>query len=81
MVIFERSWRSGEVPDNWKKASVSPVFKMGKKEDPGYYWAVRLTSTSGKVMEHFVMEGTSTYIEENKKAIKSSQHGCTKGPA
>jgi len=31
-VIFERSWRTGEVPKDWRKASVTPVFKKGKKE-------------------------------------------------
>lgn len=33
LVIFERSWRLGEVPENWKKATVTPIFKNGKKED------------------------------------------------
>ncbi|KAJ7415597.1 hypothetical protein BTVI_37847 [Pitangus sulphuratus] len=34
-IIFERSWRSGEVLEDWKIANVTPVFKKGKKEDPG----------------------------------------------
>lgn len=34
-VIFERSWWLGKVPADWKKAYVIPIFKMGKKEDPG----------------------------------------------
>jgi len=29
-IIFERSWRTGEVPEEWRKASVTPVFKKGK---------------------------------------------------
>ncbi|KAJ7418157.1 hypothetical protein BTVI_30465 [Pitangus sulphuratus] len=32
-IIFERSWRIGEVPEDWRKPSVTPVFKNGKKED------------------------------------------------
>jgi len=32
--IFESSWRTGEVPENSRKASVTPVFKKGKKEIP-----------------------------------------------
>jgi len=31
-IIFERSWRTGEVPEDWKKANVTPIFKKGKKE-------------------------------------------------
>ena len=33
-IIFERSWRTGEVPEDWRKANVTPVFKEGKKEEP-----------------------------------------------
>lgn len=34
-IPFERSWASGEVPEDWKKENVTPVFKKGKKEIPG----------------------------------------------
>ncbi|XP_062425881.1 uncharacterized protein LOC134137198 [Rhea pennata] len=34
-IISERSRRTGEVPEDWRKAKVTPVFKNGKKEDPG----------------------------------------------
>ena len=30
-IIFERSWRTGEVSEDWRKASVTPIFKKGKK--------------------------------------------------
>jgi len=50
-VIFERSQRTEEVPEDWRKDSVTPIFKKGKKEDPGNYRPVSLTSTLGKVME------------------------------
>ena len=34
-IIFERSWITGEGPEDWRIANVTPVFKKGKKEDPG----------------------------------------------
>jgi len=43
-IIFERLWRTREVPENWRKANVTPIFKKGKKEDPGNYRPVSLTS-------------------------------------
>ena len=47
-IIFERSWRTGEVPGHWRKANVTPIFKKGKKEDPGNYRPVSLTSIPGR---------------------------------
>jgi len=76
-IIFERSWRTGEVPKDWRKASVTPVFKKGK-EDPGNYRPVSLTSSPGKVMEQLILDSISKQVEE-KKVIRSSQHGFTKG--
>jgi len=55
-IIFERSWRTGEVPEDWRKACVIPVYKKGRKEDPGNYRPVNLTSIQGKVMEQLILE-------------------------
>jgi len=76
-IIFERCWRTGEVPKDWRKASVTPVFIKGKKEDPGNYRPVSLTSIPGKVMEQLILDVISKQVEE-KKVIRSSQHGFTK---
>ncbi|PKU35694.1 rna-directed dna polymerase from mobile element jockey- hypothetical protein [Limosa lapponica baueri] len=77
-VVFERSWRTGEVPEDWRKANITPVFKKGKKEELGNYRPVSLTSIAGKAMERLVLGIFSKHMEE-KKAIRSSHHGFTKG--
>jgi len=59
-IIFERSWRTGEVPEDWTKANVTPIFKKGKKEDPGNYRSVSLTSIPGKVMEQLIWRSSSS---------------------
>ncbi|XP_068809550.1 uncharacterized protein [Struthio camelus] len=75
-IIFERSWRSGEVPEAWKKAIVTPppppVFQKGKKEEPGNSRPVSLTSIPGKVMEQLLLEVLTKHLED-KKVIRSSQ--------
>jgi len=65
------------VPKDWRKANVTPIFKKGKKEDPGNYRLVSLTSIPGKVMEQVILEVIVKQVEEKK--VISSQHGFTKG--
>jgi len=77
-IIFERSWRTGEVPEDGRKANVTPVFKKGKKEDLGNYRPVSLTSIPGKMMEQLILDVIMKQVEE-KEDIRSSQHGFTKG--
>ena len=60
-VIF--SWKSGEVSVDWKLANV-PVFKKGKKEDPGNYRPVSLTSVPGKIMEKIIMGVIETHTND-----------------
>ncbi|CAM4637825.1 unnamed protein product [Caretta caretta] len=77
-IIFENSWRSGVVPDDWKKANVVPIFKKGKTEDPGNYRPVSLASVPGKIMEQVLKESILKHLEE-RRVIRNSQHGFTKG--
>ena len=77
-VIYQRSWRTGEVPEDWRTASVTPVFKKGKKEDPGNYRPVSLASVPGKVMEQLVLNAISRLLGD-KEVIRSTQNGFTKG--
>ena len=47
--ICQQSWLTGEVPDDWRIASATPVHKKGLKGDPGNYRPVSLTLVPGKL--------------------------------
>ena len=43
-IVSERSWKTGEAPTDCKRGTITPIFNKGKKDDPGNYRPVSLTS-------------------------------------
>ena len=72
--IFTKSMAQGTVPEDWKTAHVTPIFKKGQKSSTTNYRPVSLTSVPGKVMEKVIKETLMSHLKRNN-LVKKSQHG------
>ncbi|KFO56916.1 RNA-directed DNA polymerase from mobile element jockey, partial [Corvus brachyrhynchos] len=63
-IIYHHSWLMGEVPDDWKLASVTPIHTKGQKEDLGNYRPVSLTSVPSKIMEQIILSALTQHLED-----------------
>ena len=72
--VFNFSLKSGEYPDDWKLAKVSPVFKVGERNDPNNYRPISILSTISRVFEKLVYEQLYSYLIKNN-LLDSCQSG------
>ena len=77
-IIFEKSLRDGECPDDWRTANVTPIHKKGDRTEPNNYRPVSLTSQVCKVLETIVREKIVNHMKVNK-LFSNSQHGFREG--
>ena len=78
VIIFNKSFLSGEVPAGWKTATVVPIFKKGQKRDPANYRPVSLTSIPCKMLESIIKEEIMTHLSANN-LLRDTQHGFLPG--
>ena len=73
-LIFNESLQSGSMPDDWKLANVTPIFKKGSKTLPCNYRPISLTSVVCKMLETLIRDKLVSHLEENY-LLKNTQHG------
>ena len=68
------SINQGKLPNIWKDANVSPVFKKGDKSEPSNYRPISLTCILCKVLEHIVASSLSEHFTD-LNILYELQHG------
>ena len=77
-IIFRKSLDEGNLPMDWKVATVIPIHKKRNKKQPGNYRPVCLTSVVGKLMESIVRDNIVDHMMENTLFV-DAQHGFVPG--
>ncbi len=76
--IFQASLETGKVPDDWRSANITSLFKKGRRSDSQNYRPISLTSIVCKMLESLIKDEIVRHLDKFK-LIKDSQHGFTKG--
>ena len=76
-IIFRKSLDEGSLPEDWKIANVTPIFKKGPRSEPGNYRPVSLTSQVCKIMESLIRGNLLRHVE-NFNLQTEHQHGFTR---
>ncbi|KAI8490996.1 hypothetical protein Bbelb_314150 [Branchiostoma belcheri] len=75
--IYQSSLRTGQVPQDWKEALVTPVFKKGEHYKASNYRPISLTSVPAKILEHVLVSSIMHHLESNN-ILSTQQHGFRK---
>ena len=76
--IFNRSFRSGIIPAQWKLSIIKPILKPCKTaSDPSSYRPISLLCNISKVFERLVFNRLYRYCEHNN-LLSDNQYGVRK---
>ena len=77
-MMFTSSLKSSQIPQDWRLANVTPIFKKGFKKLASNYRPISLTSQVCKIMEKLIKGRIIDHLNANS-LINDSQHGFTSG--
>jgi len=78
LLLFNQSLRESSVPQDWKQANVTPIFKHGNRNKVENYRPVSLTSLICKIFKSIICDTIMQHLE-SQLLINSSQHAFHKG--
>ena len=72
--LFQRTIDLKELPEDWKSANVSLIFKKGDRFKASNYRPVSLTSLCCNLQEHIITSNVLSHLERHK-ILTDCQHG------
>ena len=75
-VLFRKTLDEGRLPEDWKTAKITPIFKKGSRRLACNYRPVSLTSQVCKLLERIVRAQITDHLELNN-LFSEHQHGFT----
>jgi len=76
-LINQASLHQGELPSDWKKAYVTPVYKKGPRTNPSNYRPISLTCIYCKLLEHVIYSAISSHANDHN-IMCTNQYGFRK---
>ena len=73
-IIFNKSLQEGTVPEDWRRANVTAIYRKGTRHDAANYRPVSLTSLCCKLLEHVKVSKTVKHLERYN-ILNDCQHG------
>ena len=72
--IFQQSYNTSKLPDDWLQALVTPIHKKSLKSDPANYRPISLTCILCKVLEHIILSNMWKHLHKHN-ILLHFQHG------
>ena len=73
-LFFSQSMHTGQLPNHWTKAWISPVFKQGTRCLPENYRPVSLTCVTCKLLEHILCTHIRGHLDRHG-ILTPANHG------
>ena len=77
-IIFRNSLRTHRIPEQWRQAAISAIYKKGNKKLACNYRPISLTSVACKCMEQLIRTDIIHYMKTNK-LFSRKQYGFIRG--
>ena len=73
-IIYTKSYKTGEIPSDWRNANVIPAYKKGNKTEASNYRPISLNCIACEFLEH-ILTGNIMHHANQNSILYKLQHG------